>query len=89
MGKLVQTLGITGLSKSQVWLMAQDLDEHVREFRSRRLAEGPYTFIAADAWVLKVREGGRVVKVSTGETSSSWLVFFRDLVAPGLTVSPR
>ncbi|MCE0487265.1 IS256 family transposase [Ornithinimicrobium sediminis] len=64
MDKLVQTLGITGLSKSQVSVMAQDLDEHVREFRSRRLTEGPYTFIAADALVLKVREGGRVVKVA-------------------------
>jgi putative transposase len=64
MDKLVQTLGITGLSKSQVSVMAQDLDEHVKEFRSRRLTEGPYTFIAADALVLKVREGGRVVKVA-------------------------
>ncbi|MCE0485427.1 IS256 family transposase [Ornithinimicrobium sediminis] len=64
MDKLVQTLGITGLSKSQVSVMAQDLDEHVKQFRSRRLTEGPYTFIAADALVLKVREGGRVVKVA-------------------------
>jgi putative transposase len=58
--------------------------------------------------VLKVREGGRVVKVSTlvatginaegyreilgiqvatGETTASWLAFFRDLVARGLTAA--
>jgi transposase-like protein len=64
MDKLVQTLGITGLSKSQVSVMAKELDEHVEEFRTRRLVEaGPFTFVAADALVLKVREGGRVVPV--------------------------
>jgi len=32
--------------------------------RTRRLDEtGPFTFVAADALVLKVREGGRVVAV--------------------------
>lgn len=64
MDKLVQSLGITGLSKSQVSEMAKDLDEHVESFRSRRLDDaGPFTFVAADALVLKVREGGRVVGV--------------------------
>jgi putative transposase len=63
MDKLVQSLGITGLSRSQVSVMARDLDEHVASFRSRPLDEGPYTFVAADALVLKVREGGRVVNV--------------------------
>jgi len=63
MEKLVETLGITRLSKSQVSVMAKELDEHVASFRSRPLDAGPYTFIAADALVLKVREGGRVVNV--------------------------
>ena len=64
MDKLVQSLGITTLSKSQVSEMAKDLDAHVEEFRSRSLADaGPFTFVAADALVLKVREGGRVVPV--------------------------
>lgn len=64
MDKLVQSLGITGLSKSQVSEMAKDLDEHVEQFRTRRLDDaGPFTFVAADALVLKVREGGRVVGV--------------------------
>ena len=62
MDKLVQTLGITGLSKSQVLVMAKELDEHVEAFRTRRLEESsPFTFVAADALVLKVCEGGRVV----------------------------
>ena len=64
MDKLVASLGITSLSKSQVSEMAKELDEHVEQFRTRSLAEaGPFTFLAADALVLKVREGGRVVPV--------------------------
>src|SRR6188472_3783195 len=64
MNKLVQSLGITGLSKSQVSTMAKEFDTHVEEFRTRPLADaGPFTFVAADALVLKVREGGRVVNV--------------------------
>ena len=64
MDKLVQSLGITSLSKSQVSEMAKDLDANVEEFRTRRLEDaGPFTFVAADALVLKVREGGRVVGV--------------------------
>jgi putative transposase len=63
MEKLVESLGITRLSKSQVSVMAQDLDAQVAEFRARPLDQGPYTFVAADALVLKVREGGRVVNV--------------------------
>ena len=64
MDKLVQSLGITGLSRSQVSTMAGDLDEHVESFRTRPLDAGPYTFVAADALTMKVREGGRVVKVA-------------------------
>jgi len=63
MDSLVQTLGITGLSKSQVSVMAKELDEHVQDFRTRPLTDGPYTFVTADALVMKVREGGRVVPV--------------------------
>ena len=63
MDSLVQTLGITGLSKSQVSVMAKELDEHVEDFRTRPLTDGPYTFLAADALTMKVREGGRVVPV--------------------------
>ena len=63
MEKLVETLGITRLSKSQASVMAAELDAHVADFRTRPLDAGPYTFLAADALVLKVREGGRVVNV--------------------------
>jgi transposase-like protein len=63
MERLVESLGITRLSKSQVSVMAAELDEQVNQFRARPLDAGPYTFVAADALVLKVREGGRVVNV--------------------------
>jgi len=71
MDKLVSTLGITSLSKSQVSRMAADLDEQVAAFRTRPLGgSGPFTFVAADALTMKVREGGRVVNavvlVATG-----------------------
>lgn len=71
MDKLVATLGITSLSKSQVSRMAAELDEQVAAFRTRPLGEsGPFTFVAADALTMKVREHGRVVNavvlVATG-----------------------
>jgi putative transposase len=71
MDKLVQSLGIASLSKSQVSRMATDLDEQVTAFRTRPLGEaGPFTFVAADALTMKVREHGRVVNavvlVATG-----------------------
>ena len=71
MDKLVKTLGINSLSKSQVSRMATELDEHVDQFRHRPLGDaGPFTFVAADALTMKVREGGRVINavvlVATG-----------------------
>ena len=61
--KLAASLGVVGLSKSQVSAMAAELDELVEGFRSRPLDGGPYTFIWIDALTQKVREGGRTVNV--------------------------
>jgi putative transposase len=63
MEKLVETLGITRLSKSQVSEMAKELDAQVQAFRTRPLDTEPYMFVATDALVLKVREDGRDVNV--------------------------
>jgi putative transposase len=49
MEKLVESLGITRLSKSQVSEMAKDLDEQVAQLRHRPVDGGPYAFVAADA----------------------------------------
>jgi transposase-like protein len=61
--KLAESLGVTKLSKSQVSVMAAELDEMVAGFRSRPLDAGPYTFVWVDALTQKVREGGRTVNV--------------------------
>lgn len=60
MDKLVQALGITGMSKSQVSVMAGELDQLVADFRNRPLDAGPYTFVAADALTMKRSEERRV-----------------------------
>jgi len=59
--KLVQTLGIERISKSQVSRLAASLDELVEDFRSRPLEDGPYPYLMLDALVVKCREGGRTV----------------------------
>ena len=61
---LVRSMGIEGISKSQVSEMARELDEMVEAFRSRPLEAGPYTYVWIDALSQRCREGGRVVNVS-------------------------
>ncbi|MFB9477717.1 IS256 family transposase [Nonomuraea salmonea] len=61
--RLAEQLGVTRLSKSQVSVMARELDQMVSEFRNRPLDAGPYTFVWIDALTQKVREGGRTVNV--------------------------
>jgi len=60
---LVQSLGITGISKSEVSRICAALDAEVETFRGRPLIEAyPYVFL--DATYLKVREQGRVVSMA-------------------------
>jgi len=61
---LVKTLGLEGMSKSQVSELCKTLDEMVEAFRSRPLDAGPYTYVWMDALCVKVREGGRIVNVA-------------------------
>ena len=61
--KLLQALGITNMSKSEVSDMAASLDKDVAAFRSRPLDGGPYTVVIADATVVKVREDHRTVGI--------------------------
>ncbi len=61
---LVKTLGIDGISKSQVSELAKSLDEAVAAFRTRPLDAGPYTYVWIDALSQKCREGGRIVNVA-------------------------
>lgn len=62
---LVKTLGLEGISKSQVSALAKTLDTEVAAFRSRPLDSGPYPYLWLDAMAVKAREEGRVVGVAT------------------------
>ena len=58
--ELVQALGMTGISKSQVSRVCQELDAEGERFRARRL-DGPYPYLWLDATYVKARQDGRVV----------------------------
>jgi putative transposase len=58
--ELVQTLGLSGISKSQVSLLCQELDAEVERVRTRPLSEAVYPYIWLDATYLKARMNGRV-----------------------------
>lgn len=53
--KLVRTLGIEGISKSQVSEIAKGLDEVVEAFRARPLS-GPFPYVWLDALVVRCRD---------------------------------
>jgi putative transposase len=59
---LVKAMGMTGISKSQVSRLCQEIDEKVKAFRSRPL-EGGWPYLWIDATYLKVRQSGRIVSV--------------------------
>lgn len=60
---LVQSLGMTGISKSEVSRLCSELDELVEAFRNRPLT-GRYPYLWLDAKYIKVREGGRVLNMA-------------------------
>ncbi len=60
---LVQAMGLSGISKSQVSKLCKDIDERVHAFLSRPLA-GEWPYLWLDATYLKQREGGRVVSAA-------------------------
>jgi putative transposase len=60
---VVQALGISGISKSEVSRLAASLDEQVDAFRTRRL-DAAYPYVWMDARYEHVREGGRVVSMA-------------------------
>jgi transposase-like protein len=60
---LVQAMGLSGISKSQVSKLCKDIDERVQAFLERPL-EGEWPYLWLDATYLKQREGGRIVAVA-------------------------
>jgi len=57
---LVQALGMSGISKSQVSKLCGELDERVQSFLKRELT-GQWPYVWLDATYLKSRENGHVV----------------------------
>src|SRR5579875_892272 len=61
--ELVQAMGMTGISKSQVSRLCEEIDERVKAFLNRPL-EGDWPYLWIDATYLKVRQSGRIVSVA-------------------------
>lgn len=60
---LVQAMGMTGISKSQVSRLCGEIDERVQAFLTRPL-EGDWPYVWLDATYVKVRQAGRIVSVA-------------------------
>ncbi len=60
---LVKAMGMSGISKSQVSRLCEEIDERVQAFLNRPL-EGDWPYIWIDATYIKARESGRVVSVA-------------------------
>ena len=60
---LVKAMGMSGISKSQVSRLCEEIDEKVQVFLARPI-EGDWPYIWIDATYLKVRRGGRIVSVA-------------------------
>jgi putative transposase len=60
---LVQAMGMTGISKSQVSRLCGEIDERVNAFLTRPL-EGDWPYLWIDATYVKVRQAGRIVSVA-------------------------
>jgi transposase-like protein len=60
---LVQAMGMSGISKSQVSRLCGEIDDRVQTFLTRPL-EGDWPYVWLDATYVKVRQAGRIVSVA-------------------------
>ena len=60
---LVQAMGISGISKSQVSRLCAEIDDKVKTLLQRPL-EGDWPYLWIDATYVKVRQNGRIVSVA-------------------------
>ncbi len=61
--ELVKAMGMSGISKSQVSRLCEEIDDRVKAFLERPI-EGEWPYLWIDATYLKVRRGGRIVSVA-------------------------
>ena len=98
---LVQAMGMSGISKSQVSRLCGEIDGKIQGFLERPL-EGEWPYLWLDATYLKVREAGRIVSVAVAvndqgrrevlgmaigasEAETFWTEFLRGLARRGLS----
>ncbi len=60
---LVKALGMSGISKSQVSRLCEEIDAKVKAFLERPI-EGDWPYLWVDATYVKVRQAGRIVSVA-------------------------
>lgn len=60
---LIQSMGMTGISRSQVSSICRGIDERVQAFLHRPL-EGEWPYLWLDATYVKVRKNSRMVSVA-------------------------
>jgi putative transposase len=60
---LVKAMGMSGVSKSQVSRLVEEIDEKVQAFLNRPI-EGDWPYLWIDATYVKVRQAGRIVSVA-------------------------
>jgi transposase-like protein len=60
---LVKALGLSGVSKSQVSRLCEEIDGRVKTFLERPI-EGDWPYLWIDATYVKVRQNGRIVSVA-------------------------
>ena len=63
MDELVKAMGGSGVSKSQVSRLCEEIDEKVQAFLTRPI-EGDWPYLWIDATYVKVRQAGRIVSVA-------------------------
>ena len=61
--ELVKAMGMSGISKSQVSRLCEEIDERVKAFLDRPI-EGDWPYLWIDATYVKVRQAGRIVSVA-------------------------
>jgi len=60
---LVKAMGMSGISKSQVSRLCEEIDGRVKAFLNRPI-EGDWPYLWIDATYIKVRQAGRIVSVA-------------------------
>jgi len=67
---LVKAMGMSGISKSQVSRLCEEIDDKVKAFLTRHI-EGDWPYLWIHATYLKVQRGGRIVSVAVITPSAS------------------